>query len=391
MVKGYDAMANKIYTAGHPDNKGAKYIDGNGNVKVSAVLFDDSTDVAEVIVIYTDQDSFGNEDYLFIMQNYDKAGSIYTYTAIDEEGNVFEIQSKDGAPKKTDNRYAGTLVTYSMDGDLYKLKNVDDAFSMIDNSDKNDTEVTSAMTGADLGLIKVDRTDYMKVYVFNNSDPKKDSTSDRDINDPDAVKSTFSRDWNRYADKALVIDVANTSYDEDTAETTTLTSGQYGWVVFDENKRAVVIYVTDTYKMEADQNPDDDRSDDMIKSVELNNKVLGEPTGYATMRSAIENAKEITMFTDAAQDYTLNVYTEDATGHPGTPCYGTAIVFADKDAALNGSLGSPSDINQATTSGAINIQNTISNKITNVAAGTYVVFATNNSGDITYYAFTFVK
>ena len=259
------------------------------------------------------------------------------------------------------------------------------------------TQPGSDVTGADLGLIVVDRTNYVKVYDFIADTVANGGNL---MSDEETVEEGFittnNSDWIRYADRALEIDVENTDYDADTAETTEAASGQYGWVVFDENKRAVVIYVTDTYKMEADQNPDDDRSDDMIKSVELNNKVLGEPTGYATMRSAIENAKEITMFTDAAQDYTLNVYTEDATGHPGTPCYGTAIVFADKDAALNGSLGSPSDINQPTTNGAINIQGTGSNggtqnEIKNVAAGTYVVFATNNSGDITYYAFTFVK
>ena len=273
-----------------------------------------------------------------------------------------------------------------MDGDLYDLTIVSDTYGY----GASQTQPGDDVTGADLGLIVVDRTNYVKVYDF--------STSSDLMSDEETVVSGFvnRNTWIRYADKALVIDVENTDYDADTAETTEAASGQYGWVVFDENKRAVVIYVTDTYKMEADQNPDDDRSDDMIKSVELNNKVLGEPTGYATMRSAIENAKEITMFTDAAQDYTLNVYTEDATGHPGTPCYGTAIVFADKDAALNGSLGSASDINQPTTNGAINIQGTGSNggtqnEIKNVAAGTYVVFATNNSGDITYYAFTFVK
>ena len=380
VVKGYDAMANKIYTAGHPDNKGAKYIDGNGNVKVSAVLFDDSTDVAEVIVIYTDQDSFGNEDYLFIMQNYDKAGSIYTYTAIDEEGNVFEIQSKDGAPKKTDNRYAGTLVTYSMDGDLYKLKNVDDAFSMIDNSDKNDTEVTSAMTGADLGLIKVDRTNYIKVYDFNNNDPEKDSTSDRDLNDPDAVKDTFDRDWNRYADKALVIDVDATDYDDDTAATTEPTSGQYGWVVFDENKKAVVVYVTDTYKMEADIDTDDEETGDtsLLASVTVNDAQLRIPEGYTNPSKAIENALKITMNSGNTQQY--KIVLKQAENY-----WGNAVIYGDKESALD-----LCDSFDATAVGQQPLDTATSSwTAKTIASGNYMLIAISKDFNLTYFAYYF--
>ena len=180
----------------------------------------------------------------------------------------------------------------------------------------------------------------------------------------------------------------NTEVDDKTAATTELTSGQYGIVVYNDDGQAEVVYVTDTYKMEVDVDAgDDDSKGDMIKSVTVNGKGIGEPTGYKTIRAAVENAKEIQMFTDAAQNYTLNVYTENATGG-GVPCYGTAVVYGEKDAALNANLG---NTNQPTSSGAIVIQSTTSNEIKNVAPGTYVVFATNNNGDVTYYAFTFVK
>ena len=159
-------------------------------------------------------------------------------------------------------------------------------------------------------------------------------------------------------------------------------------MVYNDDGQAEVVYVTDTYKMEVDVDAgDDDSKGDMIKSVTVNGKGIGEPTGYKTIRAAVENAKEIQMFTDAAQNYTLNVYTENATGG-GVPCYGTAVVYGEKDAALNAKLG---NTNQPTSSGAIVIQSTTSNEIKNVAPGTYVVFATNNNGDVTYYAFTFVK
>ena len=244
------------------------------------------------------------------------------------------------------------------------------------------------MTGADLGLIKVDRTDYMKVYDFNNSDPKKDSTSDRDINDPDAVKSTFSRDWNRYADKALVIDVANTSYDEDTAETTTLTSGQYGWVVFDESKKAVVVYVTETYKMEPDIDTDDEGdSNDLLASVVVNDATQYVPdAGYSSIRKAVENAEPIKMSTDSTQTYKIAL--TGVTLGAGE-AWGNAGYFGDERAALAGSVPA---ITQALSTETNTWKTT---GLTTVAEGSYIVIGiTTDVSDpdaTTYYAYTFVK
>ena len=251
----------------------------------------------------------------------------------------------------------------------------------------NSNKTATADVANDVGLIVTTRTKYFKVYDF-------DKATDL-MSDDETVKQSFvsgvndnsNTDWERYADKALVIDVENTEVDDKTAATTELTSGQYGIVVYNDDGQAEVVYVTDTYKMEVDVDAgDNDSKGDMIKSVTVNGKVLAS-TGYKTIRAAVENAKEIQMFTDAAQNYTLNVYTENATGG-GVPCYGTAVVYGEKDAALNANLG---NTNQPTSSGAIVIQNTTSNEIKNVAPGTYVVFATNNNGDVTYYAFTFVK
>ena len=291
VVKGYDNMAKLIDMDGNTEKKGSTVIDGNGNVKVSAVMFNDSTDVAEVIVVYTTQHSFGDDEYLFILDNYDKAGSIYTYTAIDEEGNVFEIQSKNGQPKKSDNPYAGALVTYTMDDDLYKLSLVDDEYS-------KGEDVARTETGADLGLVVVDRTQYVKVFDF---DPDKDV----DRNDSDAVKDGFTDgngNYIRYADKALVIDVDATSRDDDTAATTEFASGQYGWVVFDENKKAVVAFVTDTYKMEADEDPDkgDNVDRDLTVVIEDSNIYVynAEDASNSDISEAIDEALTDAGYTD---------------------------------------------------------------------------------------------
>ena len=364
---GYDNMAKMI------DADKAGGID-NGKVRASVVAFDDATDVAEVIVLYTDQAKFGTDAYVYVMSVYDKSGSVYTYSVIDEEGNVLQMQSKTKG-------MAGKLCTYTTDGDYYVLEAQADCVS-------NSNKTATADVANDVGLIVTTRTKYFKVYDF-------DKATDL-MSDDETVKQSFvsgvndnsNTDWERYADKALVIDVENTEVDDKTAATTELTSGQYGIVVYNDDGQAEVVYVTDTYKMEVDVDAgDDDSKGDMIKSVTVNGKGIGEPTGYKTIRAAVENAKEIQMFTDAAQNYTLNVYTENATGG-GVPCYGTAVVYGEKDAALNANLG---NTNQPTSSGAIVIQNTTSNEIKNVAPGTYVVFATNNNGDVTYYAFTFVK
>ena len=364
---GYDNMAKMI------DADKAGSID-NGKVRASVVAFDDATDVAEVIVLYTDQAKFGTDAYVYVMSVYDKSGSVYTYSVIDEEGNVLQMQSKTKG-------MAGKLCTYTTDGDYYVLEAQADCVS-------NSNKTAAADVANDVGLIVTTRTKYFKVYDF-------DKATDL-MSDDETVKQSFvsgvndnsNTDWERYADKALVIDVENTEVDDKTAATTELTSGQYGIVVYNDDGQAEVVYVTDTYKMEVDVDAgDDDSKGDMIKSVTVNGKGIGEPTGYKTIRAAVENAKEIQMFTDAAQNYTLNVYTENATGG-GVPCYGTAVVYGEKDAALNAKLG---NTNQPTSSGAIVIQSTTSNEIKNVAPGTYVVFATNNNGDVTYYAFTFVK
>ena len=96
------------------------------------------------------------------------------------------------------------------------------------------------------------------------------------MSDDETVKQSFvsgvndnsNTDWERYADKALVIDVENTEADDKTAATTELTSGQYGIVVYNDDGQAEVVYVTDTYKMEVDVDAgdDDNANNDRITS-----------------------------------------------------------------------------------------------------------------------------
>ena len=116
----------------------------------------------------------------------------------------------------------------------------------------NSNKTAAADVANDVGLIVTTRTKYFKVYDF-------DKATDL-MSDDETVKQSFvsgvndnsNTDWERYADKALVIDVENTEADDKTAATTELTSGQYGIVVYNDDGQAEVVYVTDTYKMEVD-------------------------------------------------------------------------------------------------------------------------------------------
>ena len=66
-------------------------------------------------MLYTDQAKFGTDAYVYVMSVYDKSGSVYTYSVIDEEGNVLQMQSKTKG-------MAGKLCTYTTDGDYYVLE-----------------------------------------------------------------------------------------------------------------------------------------------------------------------------------------------------------------------------------------------------------------------------
>ena len=91
----------------------------------------------------------------------------------------------------------------------------------------NSNKTAAADVANDVGLIVTTRTKYFKVYDF-------DKATDL-MSDDETVKQSFvsgvndnsNTDWERYADKALVIDVENTEVDDKTAATTELTSGQY--------------------------------------------------------------------------------------------------------------------------------------------------------------------
>ena len=86
---GYDSMAKKIASAG----TGNGGID-NSNVKVSIVdLY--KSDVADVVVLYTTQAKFGDDDYVFVMPEFNVYNDYFYYTVIHEDGTMEEVKSED--------------------------------------------------------------------------------------------------------------------------------------------------------------------------------------------------------------------------------------------------------------------------------------------------------
>ncbi|ANU41998.2 hypothetical protein ADH75_04045 [Flavonifractor plautii] len=308
---GYDNMAKMI------DADKAGGID-NGKVRASVVAFDDATDVAEVIVLYTDQAKFGTDAYVYVMSVYDKSGSVYTYSVIDEEGNVLQMQSKTKG-------MAGKLCTYTTDGDYYVLEAQADCVS-------NSNKTAAADVANDVGLIVTTRTKYFKVYDF-------DKATDL-MSDDETVKQSFvsgvndnsNTDWERYADKALVIDVENTEVDDKTAATTELTSGQYGIVVYNDDGQAEVVYVTDTYKMEVDVDAgdDDNANNDRITSTTVEGVKTASAGDYTTIAKAVANATTLPLSAEQAKNATVTITVDGSvTAH-------TSGIFTTAAVAENG-------------------------------------------------------
>ena len=304
---GYDNMAKMI------DADKAGSID-NGKVRASVVAFDDATDVAEVIVLYTDQAKFGTDAYVYVMSVYDKSGSVYTYSVIDEEGNVLQMQSKTKG-------MAGKLCTYTTDGDYYVLEAQADCVS-------NSNKTAAADVANDVGLIVTTRTKYFKVYDF-------DKATDL-MSDDETVKQSFvsgvndnsNTDWERYADKALVIDVENTEADDKTAATTELTSGQYGIVVYNDDGQAEVVYVTDTYKMEVDVDAgdDDNANNDRITSTTVDGVKTASAGDYTTIAKAVANATTLPLSAEQAKNATVTITVDDSVTTHASGIFTTAAV-----------------------------------------------------------------
>ena len=217
---GYDNMAKLIDKDGKTGNK----IDGV-NVKVSIVdLY--KSDVANVIVLYTDQAKFGDDDYVFVMPEFNVYNDYYYYTVIHEDGTMEEVKSEDNL--RAD------------------LKGTDGLVYTMDVNSKGIASFGNATNVAE-GYVKVTSSRYVNVYQTVNNAIKNEG-KDNEWLDMSAL-SNPKRLANK--DDNLIYDVENTDIDDTSATNTTFEDGQYGFVVYDDDSAVVkAAFIIRTYLTE---------------------------------------------------------------------------------------------------------------------------------------------
>ena len=220
---GYDSMAKKIASAGTGDGG----ID-NGDVKVSIVdLY--KSDVADVVVLYTTQAKFGDDDYVFVMPEFNVYNDYFYYTVIHEDGTMEEVKSEDNLRSV--------------------LSNTDGIVQTMDMDSKNLASFNNPAAGTVAkGYVKVTSSRYVNVYT--------DATTNNAIQNPgkdnEWLDMTKLQSPVRLANKndELIYDIDNTDVDDETATGTTFQDGQYGYVVYDDDNVVKAAFIVKSYLTE---------------------------------------------------------------------------------------------------------------------------------------------
>ena len=232
---GYDNMAKLIDKNGVLAETGKKIIDAgtntngtaNGEVKVSVVdLY--KSDVANVVVLYTSQAKFGNEDYVFVMPEFDVYNDYFYYTVIHEDGTMEEVKSEENLRND--------------------LKGTDGIVCTIDMDSKNLASFNTTPSRVAEGFVKVTSSRYVNVYT--------DATTNNAIQNPgkdnEWLDMTKLQSPVRLANKndELIYDIDNTDVDDETATGTTFQDGQYGYVVYDDDNVVKAAFIVKSYLTE---------------------------------------------------------------------------------------------------------------------------------------------
>ena len=220
---GYDSMAKKIASAG----TGNGGID-NSNVKVSIVdLY--KSDVADVVVLYTTQAKFGDDDYVFVMPEFNVYNDYFYYTVIHEDGTMEEVKSEDNLRSV--------------------LSNTDGIVQTMDMDSKNLASFNNPAAGTVAkGYVKVTSSRYVNVYT--------DATTNNAIQNPgkdnEWLDMTKLQSPVHLANKndELIYDIDNTDVDDETATGTTFQDGQYGYVVYDDDNVVKAAFIVKSYLTE---------------------------------------------------------------------------------------------------------------------------------------------
>ena len=245
---GYDNMAKAI-----AEKSGeAKTIDENRTYVSIVDLYKD--DVADVMVIYTSQAKFGDDDYVFVMPEFNVYHDYYYYTVIHEDGSMEEVKSEE-----------------SLRADL---KGTDGIVCTMDITSKGLATFATDPANVVEGYVKVTSSRYVNVY----QDADTNKAIQNEGKDNEWLDMTKLDDPKRLASKndELIYDVENTDIDDESATNTTFEDGQYGFVVYDEDDVVKAAFIIKTYLTEdptGSKRPGED-SELTLKSVTLSEQKI---------------------------------------------------------------------------------------------------------------------
>ena len=226
---GYENMAREIDHDLNPFGK----IDAAG-VKVSIVSFY-KDDVANVMVVYTSQADFGNDEYVLVMPEFNVYNSDYRYTVVHEDGSMEVVRSDD--PLRS------ALVASNGYGIVCTItENSDGTVNL------NPVTTYGDATHVVLGAVKVTSNRYVNVYS-NYAGAIQNSGTDDEWLDLSSVSGAY-----RVAsDAELIYDIENTDVDDTQANSTSFQDGQIAYVVYDESGRTrdlIAAFIVDSYLTE---------------------------------------------------------------------------------------------------------------------------------------------
>lgn len=217
------------------------------------------------------QAKFGNEDYVFVMPEFDVYNDYFYYTVIHEDGTMEEVKSEENLRND--------------------LKGTDGIVCTIDMDSKNLASFNTTPSRVAEGFVKVTSSRYVNVYT--------DATTNNAIQNPgkdnEWLDMTKLQIPVRLANKndELIYDIDNTDVDDETATGTTFQDGQYGYVVYDEDNVVKAAFIVKSY---------------LTEDPTGNNKPLASPPRDLASRSITSGPNRGTFYFLNAEDATLHGY-----------------------------------------------------------------------------------
>lgn len=216
-----------------------------------------NSDVAAVILLYTEGMKFGTDNYVYVLKEFNVYGSETHFTVVDKEGNVSEVKAKNSASNtgdlKDDLRDLSGYKQGDRDGLIMVMNEASDDFVefdypaiFADTVGPDDTDASK--NNVVYGIVRIESTRYINVYT--DYDLRGDDDDEVVINDG----SNYIRLPNRTNDVTFDVDTLRVT--DDAADTTALDDGMLVAIAYDPdgtNRTIIGVYVEEYYKMDPDQ------------------------------------------------------------------------------------------------------------------------------------------